>query len=590
MYVANRVARIRKSSQPEQWQFVSSEHNPADHGTRPVPAALLRDTNWFSGPSFLENDERVALTPPEFFELVEPDGDADVRPLIATFATGASERQLGSHRFERFSSWKTLVCGIAKLIQKGRSCAKILEGDLTKVDERTQARTVIVQTVQHEAFKEELKSLFKGELVSKRSPLRKLDPFLDSDGVLRVGGRTSLSAISWEEKHPIIIPKSNHIATLLVRYYHEQVVHQGRHFTEGAIRSAGLWILGGKRLVSSIIHKCVICRRLRGSLEKQKMSNLPADRLTQSPPFTQVGLDVFGPWTVCARRTRGGLAESKRWAVMFTCLVTRAVHLEVIESLSTSSFINALRRFTAIRGPAKLFRSDRGTNFVGACKELGITPEDATLHSYLRDQGCTWDFNLPHSSHMGGAWERMIGMARRILDSILLKMHSPSLSHEVLTTLMAEVAAIMNARPIVPVSSDPDMPTILTPAMLLTQKVDSVSAPLEDIDLKDLYRSQWKQVQSLADSFWKRWRQEYLTTLQPRRKWQAEQASLQVGDVVLLKDKEAKRNQWPTGLVVNTFPGRDSRVRKVEVRVVQGGTPRVYSRPATEVVLLLRGT
>lgn len=320
------------------------------------------------------------------------------------------------------------------------------------------------------------------------------------------------------------------------------------------------------------------------------MSNLPADRLTQSPPFTQVGLDVFGPWTVCARRTRGGLAESKRWAVMFTCLVTRAVHLEVIESLSTSSFINALRRFTAIRGPAKLFRSDRGTNFVGVCKELGITPEDATLHSYLRDQGCTWDFNLPHSSHMGGAWERMIGMARRILDSILLKMHSPSLSHEVLTTLMAEVAAIMNARPIVPVSSDPDMPTILTPAMLLTQKVDSVSAPLEDIDLKDLYRSQWKQVQSLADSFWKRWRQEYLTTLQPRRKWQAEQASLQVGDVVLLKDKEAKRNQWPTGLVVNTFPGQDSRVRKVEARVVQGGTPRVYSRPATEVVLLLRGT
>ncbi|KAL4009520.1 hypothetical protein ACER0C_003372 [Sarotherodon galilaeus] len=590
VYVANRVARIRKSSQPEQWHFVSSEHNPADHGTRPVPAALLRDTNWFSGPSFLENDERVALTPPEFFELVEPDGDADVRPLIATFATGASERQLGSHRFECFSSWKTLVCGIAKLVQKVRSCAKTLEGDLTKVDERTQARTVIVQTVQHEAFKEELKSLSKGELVSKHSPLRKLDPFLDSDGVLRVGGRTSLSAISWEEKHPIIIPKSNHIATLLVRYYHEQVVHQGRHFTEGAIRSAGLWILGGKRLVSSIIHKCVTCRRLRGSLEKQKMSNLPADRLTQSPPFTQVGLDVFGPWTVCARRTRGGLAESKRWAVMFTCLVTRAVHLEVIESLSTSSFINALRRFTAIRGPAKLFRSDRGTNFVGACKELGITPEDATLQSYLKDQGCTWDFNLPHSSHMGGAWERMIGMARRILDSMLLKMHSPSLSHEVLTTLMAEVAAIMNARPIVPVSSDPDMPTILTPAMLLTQKVDSVSAPLEDIDPKDLYRSQWKQVQSLADSFWKRWRQEYLTTLQPRRKWQAEQANLQVGDVVLLKDKESKRNQWPTGLVVNTFPGQDSRVRKVEVRVVQGGTPRVYSRPATEVVLLLRGT
>lgn len=134
------------------------------------------------------------------------------------------------------------------------------------------------------------------------------------------------------------------------------------------------------------------------------------------------------------------------------------------------------------------------------------------------------------------------------------------------------------------------MPAILTPAMLLTPKVDSVSVPSEDIDLKDLYRSQWKKVQSLADSFWKRWCQEYLKTLHPRRKGQAEQASLQVEDVVLLMNKEAKRNQWPTGLVVNTFPGQDSRVLKVEVRVVQGGTPRVYSRPATEVLLLLRGT
>lgn len=375
-----------------------------------------------------------------------------------------------------------------------------------------------------------------------------------------------------------------------MQHYHERVAHQGRHITEGAIRSAGLWILGGKRLVTSVIYKCVTCRRLREAVEKQKMSDLPADRLTQSPPFTQVGLDVFGPWSICARRTRGGLSESKRWAVMFTCLVTRAVHMEIVESLSTSSFINALRRFTAIRGPAKLFRSDRGTNFVGACRELNITPENAELQSYLKDQGCVWDFNLPHSSHMGGVWERMIGIARRILDSMLLKVHSPSLSHEVLVTLIAEVTAIMNARPIVPVSSDPDMSMVLTPAMLLTQKANHVSALSVGLDLKGIYRSQRKQVQSLADSFWSRWRQEYLATLQPRRKWQADRPSLQIGDVVLLKDSQAKRNEWPTGLVVNTFPGQDNRVRKVEVRVVKGGSPRVYLRPTSDLVLLLKGS
>lgn len=102
----------------------------------------------------------------------------------------------------------------------------------------------------------------------------------------------------------------------------------------------------------------------------QRMADLPADRLCTEPPFTHVGLDVFGPWSVSARKTRGGHAESKRWAVLFTCLNIRAFHIEVIESLNTSSFINALRRFLAIRGPVKQIRSDRGTIFTGARKEL----------------------------------------------------------------------------------------------------------------------------------------------------------------------------------------------------------------------------
>lgn len=184
--------------------------------------------------------------------------------------------------------------------------------------------------------------------------------------------------------------------------------------------------------------------------------------------------------------------------------------MEIVKSLSTSSFINALRRFTAIRGPAKLFYSDHGTNFVGACKKLNITPENVELQSYLKDQGCVWDFNLTLSSHMGGVWERMIGIAQRILDSMLLKVHSPSLSHEVLITLIAEVTAIMNACSIVPVSSDPDMPVVLTLTMLLTQKANNVSALSVGLDLKEIYHSQWKQVQSLANSFWSRWQQEYL--------------------------------------------------------------------------------
>lgn len=134
------------------------------------------------------------------------------------------------------------------------------------------------------------------------------------------------------------------------------------------MRTAGVWIVGGRRLTSSIIFKCIICKKLRGKREVQKMSDLPADRLATDPPFTHVGLDVFGPWSVTTRQTRGGAAESKRWAVIFACPSTRAVHLEVLESMSTSRFINALRRFLFIRGPVKHLRLDRGTNFIGACR------------------------------------------------------------------------------------------------------------------------------------------------------------------------------------------------------------------------------
>lgn len=186
-----------------------------------------------------------------------------------------------------------------------------------------------------------------------QSPLVMLDPFVDQSGLLRVGGRIHKADLEEQEKHPLILPAGHRVTTLPVRHYHNKVAHQGRHFTEGALCTAGAWIVEGKRLISSIIFKCVICKKLRGKSEVQKMSNLPPNRLTMDPPFTHVGLDVFGPWSVVTRQTRGGAAESKRWAVIFACLSTRAVHLEVIDSMTTSSFINALRRFLSIQGPVK---------------------------------------------------------------------------------------------------------------------------------------------------------------------------------------------------------------------------------------------
>ncbi|XP_051810316.1 uncharacterized protein LOC127535739 [Acanthochromis polyacanthus] len=346
---------------------------------------------------------------------------------------------------------------------------------------------------------------------------------------------------------------------MIVRHYHQDVAHQGRHLTEGALRSAGVWIIGARKLVSSVIYQCVTCHKLRGKPAEQKMANLPEDRLVMEPPFTRVGLDVFGPWTVITRRTRGGCAESKCWAVLFSCLSTRAVHIEIIDTMSTSSFINALRRFFAVRGPSKVLRSDRGTNFIRACKELKISTDDPEMQNYLSKEGCTWTFNTLHSSHMGGSWERMIGTARRILDAMLLQSGPTRLTHEVLTTLMAEVMAIINARPLVPITTDSDTSTILTPSMLLTQKAGVAPVPEGTFDIKYMYKKQWQHVQSLANVFWKRWRQEYLSILQVRKKWTLDKDNIKEGDVVLVKDDLVKRNEWPIGLITKCIPSKDKR-------------------------------
>ena len=601
VYVQNRVQRILQSTRSEQWSYVPSEKNPADHGSRSVPAAELAGTTWLTGPAFLTKQVTPEVTTGDeaTYDLVGPDSDAEVRPKVTSLATQISEDKLGSERFEHFSKWSSLTKAVARLCHiahcfslppGNRSCVgwHMCKNELSVVD-ITKAEHVIIKCVQHESYSEELKCIKSSCELPKTSPLHKLRPVIDSEGMLRIGGRIDQAPVDRCEAHPLIIPSHHHIATLLVRHHHECVKHQGRHFTEGAIRASGLWIVGGKRLISSYIHRCVTCKRLRGRLEHQQMSDLPVERLQVDPPFSYVGLDVFGPWEVISRRTRGCKVKEKRWAVLFTCMSTRAIHIEVLETMTSSSFINALRRFFSIRGYAKQLRSDCGTNFIGASKELKMDSQgscDVDIADYLLKQKCTWVFNPPHSSHMGGAWERMIGVARRILDSMLLQVGPSKLNHEVLVTFMAEVSAIVNARPLIPVSADPEAPLILTPSMLLTQKTGTSPPPASEFSKGDLLKNQWKRVQALAETFWARWRCEYLSTLQSRQKWQAQKPNLKEGDIVLMKDSQSKRNQWPMGIIVKAIPSKDGLVRKVEVKVTRNQTVKTFSRPISEVVLL----
>lgn len=599
-YVSNRVDRILRISNANQWNFISSEKNPADSCTRCNTNVInIMRLPWITGPQWLCD---VTEMKPTQFPLVEPDSDREVRPIDrpvicsqtdVTITTTGSD--LITKKFDRFDRWSCLITGIAclkRVCRRFRACRDQKPMQLTRYDEIREAETFVLKQIQQEFFSKEINSLKSGKPLNKDTSISTLAPFLDENGLMCVGGRLNKAAgiLPSKEINPIILPKNSHISVLLIRHFHEQVKHQGRLFTEGALRTAGYWILGGKRMISSFIHTCVTCRKLRRGLETQMMADLPEDRITPGPAFTSVGIDVFGPWEVCTRRTRGGAANSKRWGLMFTCLTSRAAHIEVIEEMSSSCFINALRRFLSLRGPVKIIRSDRGTNFIGAAEEMRVNTikvEEGPVQQFLDKSYITWIFNVPHSSHMGGVWERVIGMTRKILDSMLLESSGKPLTHETLATFLCEVCAIINSRPIAPIPSDPNDPMILTPTMILTGKVDFLPVVSDSLSLQDVYRAQWKRVQILADIFWNQWRKQYLSILQSRRKWKSETRNVKVDDVVLLKDPAEHRNNWPTGIIDRVFPSDDGIVRKVVVRTIRAGKPTFYIRPIHDLVLLI---
>ena len=216
--------------------------------------------------------------------------------------------------------------------------------------------------MQLDVYSEEIETICqnKSELNSTNR-LRGLSPFIDESGILRVGGRLQSSSLSFQEKHPIIMPHDNHVTNMVIAYHHAKVQHQGRGMTLNEIRSSGWWIVGCSKAVSSYIHKCVKCRRMRRRVEEQRMANLPEERVESSPPFTFCGMDCFGPF-----RVKEGRKEHKRYGLLFTCMSSRAIHIEILDDMTTDSFLNALRCCIAIRGTITQLRSDQGTHFVGA--------------------------------------------------------------------------------------------------------------------------------------------------------------------------------------------------------------------------------
>lgn len=339
------------------------------------------------------------------------------------------------------------------------------------------------------------------------------------------------------------------------------------------------WIPSANTAIRKVIAKCVTCRRLHGQVGKQLMADLPQERvMPDDPPFTRVGADYFGPFEVKRGRTL-----LKKYGVIFTCLAIRAVHIELASSLDTDSCINAIRRFIARRGQVKEIRSDNGTNFVAANRELKAAIADWNTSEFqhlFHQHGIKWTFNPPTASHHGGAWERLIRSIRKVLNSTT---REQILDEEGLHTVLCEAESIINSRPITRASSDPNDLEALTPNHLLLLKT-TPSLPPGLFDQDDLYsRRRWRQVQYMSNLFWKRWTKEYLPQLQERQRWATSSRNFAEGDVVLLVDDCAPRNSWIMGKIIEAVSDKKGLVRRVRIKT----KTNVLDRPITKICLLV---
>ena len=335
------------------------------------------------------------------------------------------------------------------------------------------------------------KKLLKG----KGSALNKLNPIL-KEGLLKVGGRLINASVDDKAKHPVILPSRHPVTDMIIRQHHAEVGHMGQESVLSSIRKE-YWIVKGRTTVRRVIRSCVMCQRRKARLGEQFMASLLQTRLTpDKPPFTYVGIDYFGPFLVKQRR-----CTVKRYGCVFTCFTTRAAHIEISHSLDTDSMLNALRRFISIRGCPEQIKSDRGSNFVSANKELRECMErwnEEQISTFCLQRKIQWTFNPPSASHKGGVWERMIRSVRQILRTVLKEQLA---SDETLLTVMAEAMNILNSRPLTRNSDSASDLEPLTPNHLLHLR-PSPSLPPGVFEKDDLYcKRAWRQAQYLTNVY-----------------------------------------------------------------------------------------
>ena len=410
----------------------------------------------------------------------------------------------------------------------------------------------------------------------KKGELTTLSPFTDSEGVIRVGGRADKATLSYESKHPALLPYASWISLLITRQSHSSG-HNGVATTAAKVRR-NYWIIRRHDLAKSVKHKCVFCKEIQPKAEVQVMADLPELQLApHTPPFHFTSCDYFGPYKVKIGRNK----TTKHHGIIFTCLNTRAVHLELAVDCATMDFLQVLRRFFATRGYPKCMLSDNGTQLVGAVAELRkmVKGLDAKkLREFSAEKGMEWRFITPGAPQQNGCAEALVKSVKIALKKAI---GDSTLTPFELYTCLLEVANLVNQRPIGRIPNDPDDGVYICPNDILLGRA-SPQVPQGPFSETKNPRKRVEFVQKIVDSFWRRWTRDVFPSLFPRKKWNTTTRDVRVNDVVMVADDNAVRGKWTIGRVTKVYPGKDKRVRNVTVLT----SGREYSRPITKIAVI----
>ena len=453
------------------------------------------------------------------------------------------------------------------------------------VAEMQDAERILVRAIQSEYFSKEISSLMKWgvfgpnslhELKRTTSKLSKWNPFLDKFEVVRAGGRYSKAKmLPYDLKFPMILPSAQQDENVraLIRQVHVDNLHCSQIQTYHLTRQR-FFILGGLTSIKRVLHCCLPCQKVQKSPSIQKMGDLPVERLETVIPFETVGVDCYGPVY-----TRHGRGTKKNWVLLCTCFATRAVHLLPLRDMTTNSIIHALTKLVSQYPTVKNLVSDRGTNFMGADKEIRAAREvwlKEGLEDKLSDKNLTWTFGPAHCGHYGGVWERLVGMVKKMAKATV---GSEPLHPDVFETMLVGITGIMNRRPLTAATAattNVDDELVLTPSHFIFPYFPSASSANilpPSTHHRDLLRSSWRTTRDLIDSFWQRFRKEYIPTLGRRGKWtESLQRGPRIGQICLLTDPITPRENWRMVRICDIINEDKLHPRRFIVRDASGTT------------------